>query len=147
MTLHERHLANISQISKIFGLQFQIEQRKSLQEFRRQREIELAKAENEQIVQGERLMAEANAQAKHAKNTEILQFNDYMHRVRSDREKIHVDRTDWMQVKRANDQLEINAEIERQKKRQLLNAEQRVSGFKHVRISSSPSSTLYRANM
>lgn len=117
----------LKKTSEISGFQFQIEQRKNLQEFRRQQEIELAQAEIERIRQDERLLAVSNAQTKHAKNIEIFQFNDYTRHVRSDREKIQMDRTDWAQVKRVNDQLEVNAEIERQKKRQLLNAEQRVS--------------------
>lgn len=86
----------------------------------------MAKAEIERIKHNEKLKADALAQAKHAKHIEILQFNDYMHRMRSDQEKIQVDRTDWIQAKRIDDQHEANAEMERQKKRQQLNAEQRV---------------------
>lgn len=97
-----------------------------MEKFRRQQEIELTKVELDRIEQNEKLMAEAIAQAKRSKNVEILQFNDYMHRARSDQIECQIDRTDWIQAKRANDQFEVNAEMERQKKRQLLNAEQRV---------------------
>lgn len=110
-----------------FGFQNQIEQRKKFDEFRRQQQIELANIEIEHINQAEKSMADANAQVKRTKSIEILQFNDYMHRVCLDQEKIQMDRTDWTQVKRANDQLEVRAAMERQKQRQLLNAEQRVS--------------------
>lgn len=97
-----------------------------MEKFRRQQEIELTKVELDRIEQNEKLMAEAIAQAKRSKNVEILQFNDYMHRARSDQIECQIDRTDWIQAKRANDQFEVNAEMERQKMRQLLYAEQRV---------------------
>lgn len=97
-----------------------------MQEFRRQQEIELAKAEMERNKQSERAMDEALEHEKRVKNVEYLQFNNYMHQMRAEQKKIQMDRTDWTQAKRANDQLETDAEMERRKKRQLLNAEQRV---------------------
>lgn len=105
-----------------------------MKEFRRQQEIELTKAEFERIKQDEKLITEAIAQAKFAKNVEISQFNDYMRRMRSDQEKIQMDRTDWTQVKRANDRLEIDAEVERQKRRQFSNVEQRVCQMIWIQI-------------
>lgn len=110
-----------------FHSQYQIEQRKRLADYRRQQEIELAKIEIERIKRDEKLLAEANEHLKRAKNCEMLQFNDYMHRVRADQEIIQMDRTDWKQMQRASDQLETNAEMERRNQRQLLNTEQRVS--------------------
>lgn len=97
-----------------------------MDKWRRHREIELATTEIECIKRDEKLKAEAIEQAKRAKNVEIQQFNNYMNRVRSDQQESQMDRTDWAQVKRANNQIEVNAQMERQKKRQLLNAQQRV---------------------
>lgn len=115
-----------------FHFQYQIEERRKMENFQRQQEIESAKAEHERIQRDEKLQAYAVAKAKRVENVEISQFNDYMHRLRLDRENTQRDQTDWTQVRRAYDQLEINAELERQKKRQLLNAQQHVCMYEFM---------------
>lgn len=97
-----------------------------MDKWQRQQEIQLAKLEIERIKQDEKLHAQAIEQAKRVKNIEIQQFNNYMHRMRADQEESQTDRIDWTQVKRANNQMEIDAQMERQKKKHLLNVEQRV---------------------
>lgn len=97
-----------------------------MEKVQRQQEIDLAKAEIERIEKDTKIEAESIAQTKRIKNVEILQFNDYMQRARLDKEKIQMGRMDLPQATRVNEQLEANAEAERQKNRQLLNAAQRV---------------------
>lgn len=64
--------------------------------------------------------------ARKKQYVENLNFVDYLNRAKADKKEIQSEKIDLTQVSLINEEVEIDAEVKRQEKRKLLNAEQRV---------------------
>ncbi|XP_031634925.1 eukaryotic translation initiation factor 5B-like [Contarinia nasturtii] len=104
-------------------LRFQIETRKKDEEYQRQLAIQHDKMIAE--LNWKQMQKEANEaeQAKKKQNEENVKFIDFFNRIRSDKKDIHTDLVDLQKLSSINDEIEANAEAERQEKKKYLNKE------------------------
>lgn len=64
--------------------------------------------------------------ARKKQHLENLNFVDYLNRAKSDKKEIQSEKIDLTQISLINEEVEVDAEVKRQEKKKLLNAELRV---------------------